>query len=118
MAKTTAQLAERVMRKGGWIDAMQDVAAEDAAYITGVYTDKHAEWKDASRDDVVYWELASIPEAVFEILVDLIHNEVRGAFGEPVPTVQRLAEEEMHLKRLRRHGSVPTSKLPLQAEYF
>lgn len=117
MSKTTTQLADAVLRELGVVDAEETPDTVDRTYVTDRYSEKYAELT-APGQDLTYWPVAAIPDPVFLTLRDLMMNEVRGAFGEPMAPEDKEAREVIILKRLRRHIARPTSGLRTRAEYF
>jgi hypothetical protein len=115
MARTRQELAKAVLQELGELDAMEEPAAEDAALIKRTYDDKLEQMRD---DDLVYWSADEIPNAIFLPLKDLVTNEVRGAFGEPMPAADKQAQEDFIMKRIRKHMARPATGLPTKADYF
>lgn len=114
--RTKAELVTRVMRKGGWLDALNTPPSEDKSYIGDIYTDKLAEWDDL---ELVYWTADAIPSVIFEIIVDLVLNQVRDTYTRTGRTPALIhAEEEELLKRLRRHAQVQASGVTVPVDYF
>lgn len=117
MSKTTTQLADAVLRELGVADAEETPDTVDRTYVTDRYSEKFAEMA-AHGLELTYWAEATIPDQIFLVLRDLMMNEVRGAFGEPMAPEDKDARETVILKRLRRHVARPASGLRTQAEYF
>jgi hypothetical protein len=115
MARTKSELATAVLRKMGVIAADETASAEDAAYIKAEYDDKHEWWLD---QEMAYWPLEEIPNAIFSVVRDVMINEVMETFGRPQTPEDKAAREQLLEKRLwqhiRRHGT----GVPIAAEYF
>jgi hypothetical protein len=114
MSYTTTQLADAVLRELGVVDAEETPDSVDRTYVTDRYAEKYAELS-APGLELTYWAASSIPDAVFLTLRDLMMNEVRGAFGEPMDPAEKEARQAVLLRPLRRHTSVEKSGLPAQA---
>lgn len=118
MSKTTTQLAVAVLRELSVIDATQDendADAADIAYVQGIYGDKFQELSDL---ELTYWAPDEVPEPLFLAVRDLVVNEVRGTYGEPVLPSVKEAEEIIILRRIRRNMHLRSSGLPTKALYF
>lgn len=116
--KTEAQLATAVLRELTVVDASEDpTGSDDALWVIGVYEDKFAEWASPGLE-LTYWSMTTIPAAIFNIIRDLIINEVVGTFGNPQPPAAKQQQEEYLLGKLRRHVSTESSGQPVQADYF
>ena len=116
--KTEAELAAAVLRELTVIDASEDPAgSDDETLVIDAYEDKYAELA-APGLELVYWTMTAIPQAIFTTIRDLIVNEVQGSFGNPLAPADKQAQEEIILRKLRRHVSVAKSGLPTTAEYF
>lgn len=115
MPRTRQELAVEVMRELGELGASEQPSAEDAALIKARYDDKLEQWRD---DDLVYWSADEIPNAIFLPIKDVIVNEVRGVFGEPVPPEEKILKEDILMRRIRRHIARNATGLPTRAEYF
>lgn len=102
MSKTSTQLADAVLRELGVVDAEETPDTVDRTYVSGVYTDKHAELSAPGRE-LAYWPVATIPDGVFIPLRNLIMLEVQGAYGEPVDPVEKEAREAVLLRAFHRH---------------
>lgn len=110
-AKTKQQLSTSVLEQLREIGSGQDPDADDADLIERRYDAKLSEWRDRG---VAWWpntnrSTAEIPLVVFQIVVDLMENEVMHQFGRDNPTVQRRLMEEQLLGHLRRHLAKPPS---------
>ena len=55
---------------------------------------------------------------MFLTVRDLVANEVRGAFGMPISAAEKEQEEQIIMRRLKRHLSVQATGLPGTAVYF
>ena len=115
MARTRSELATSVLTELAVIGASETPSAEDATLVKNAYNDKFEQWVD---EELVYWELDEIPNAIFLPIRDIIMNEVRGSFGEPMPLAERLATEDILTSRLRRHMARGTTGHRTEAEYF
>ncbi len=111
MPRSKAQLSRVVLQK--LIDAPdQEPEAANALDLEARYDSKLLEWRD---DGLVYWpngtnrNTEEIPDRVFSIVCDLMENEVRDTYKRDNPPVQRMAQEEIILSRLRRHLAKPPS---------
>ena len=119
MSKTKTELSLAVLRELGVIDAEESPTVGDADidYVILIYEDKFEQLAAPGRE-YVYWPRDEIPVPVFLALRDLIGNEVRGAFGEPMAPEDKEQRETVILKQLRRHMQLEATGLPTQAEYF
>lgn len=117
--KTKLQLAVEVLRDLGVIDASEDLddTNDDVAFVIDKYEDKFEELR-APGLELTYWLQDEIPTPIFSILVDLIANEVAGTFGQPQSKPDKIATEEVILRKLRRHVSRAATGLPVRAYYF
>lgn len=117
MSYTTTQLADEVLRSLGVVDAADTPDAVDRTYVTNRYT---ALWEELAShgNELVYWSQSSIPNAVFNILVDMLVLECAAAFGKPMAPAEKSAQRQLVEKRLRRHTSVQSSGLPVRAVYY
>ena len=115
MARTRQELALSVMREMGALDASETPTADDVALIKAAYDDKLEQWRD---DDLVYWAVDEIPNAIFLPIKDIIANEVKGSFGEPMPMAEKMAMEDALTSRLRKHMARGTTGHRTEAEYF
>ena len=115
MARTRQELATSVLTELAVIGASETPTADDATLIKNAYNDKYEQWAD---EELVYWELDEIPNAIFLPIRDIIMNEVRGSFGEPVPAAEKMGTEDALTSRLRRHMARETSGHRTEAEYF
>lgn len=105
MPRSKAQLSRETLRQMNVCAPDEEPSSEDAATVEGKYDSKLREWRD---DGLVYWlngtnrNTEEIPDQVFGILCDLLENEVRNQFKGDNPPVQRMAQEQALLMRLRR----------------
>jgi hypothetical protein len=116
--RTTTELAVAVLRHLSVIDATQTSANADAAdisFLQSLYTDKFEELNDM---ELTYWSADEIPKPIFLAVRDLIANEARGTYGEPMAVDQKEAAEIIILKRIRRHMHQRSSGLSTKAQYF
>lgn len=117
MTKSTTDLATAVLQHLAVLDATETIDSSDETYVTGVYEDKWAEMS-SHGNETTYWPSASIPDAVFLILRDLISLHCRAAYGIPISEAELEMEENRVMRRLRRHISVQSSDLPTQTSTF
>ena len=115
--RTETELATAVLREMGVVDAEETPATVDITWVTSCYEDKFAELQSPGLE-LTYWLKTNIPQAVFNLLRDLIINEVQGSYGDPLPPDVKEQREILILKKLRRHVSVPSAGVPTMAEYF
>lgn len=116
--RTTTELAIAVLRHLSVIDASQDETdadAEDIAHVKALYADKFEELNDM---ELTYWAPDEVPRPIFLAVRDLIANEARGTYGEPMGVDAKEAAEIIILKRIRRHVHLRSSGLPTRAQYF
>ena len=116
--KTTTELAVAVLRHLSVLDATQDendADADDITHIEDLYNDKFQELADM---ELTYWAPDEVPSAIFLAVRDLVANEARGTYGEPVPASIREQEEIIILKRIRRHVHLRSSRLPVRAKFY
>jgi predicted aminopeptidase len=120
MSYTTTQLAVAVLRKLRVIDATETSSDVETAVLTHVTDTYRAKWEEitAHGQELTYWAYDTIPNPVFLTLVDLIANEVRDSFGQPMTAAEKESEERVILSRLRRHVQVQSSGRPTGALYF
>lgn len=117
--KTEAELASAVLMELGVIDQTETADTEDTNGVIASYENKYNELAAPAGDqELIYWPKAVIPAAVFLTLRDLIINEVKGGYGEPMAPQEKEANEVFILKRLRKHVSRPASGTRTRAEYF
>lgn len=117
MARTTTELADAVLRELGTVDAEETPDTVDRNFVIAAYEAKYSELS-APGLKLVYWEQTSIPNSIFLLLRNLIMNEVRGAYGEPMPPDEKEARETVLLRPLRRHVAVERSGEPIMGAYF
>lgn len=116
--KTTTELAVAVLRHLSVIDASQDETdadAEDIAHIQALYSDVFEQLNDM---ELTYWAANEVPKPIFLAVRDLVANEARGTYGEPMAVDAKEAAEIIILKRIRRHMQQRSSGLPTKAQYF
>jgi hypothetical protein len=116
--KTTTELAVAVLRHLSVIDATQtstDADAADISFIQSLYADKFEELNDM---ELTYWAPDEVPQPIFLAIRDLIANEARGNYGEPMAVDAKEAAEIIILKRIRRHMHQRSSGIPTKAQYF
>lgn len=118
--KTTAQLATAVMRKLGLIDTNKEPSAGQQASIIDLYED----WVESVRPmDMIYWETAAIPRAVFAAVTRIIAEEFCNSMGRDIPTEQdengqAVSIGNRGLMMLKRHLAREQSGVPTRATYF
>ena len=106
MPRSKAELSRTTLRQMNVCAPDEEPSAEDAATVEDKYDSKISEWRD---DGLVYWpngtnrNTEEIPDRVFNVLCDLMENEVRNQFKGDNPPVQRMGQEMALLSRLRRH---------------
>jgi hypothetical protein len=117
MPATRQQLATAVLQDGGIIGASEIPSAEDQQYVMGVYDLKYAELA-AHGNEYVYWPINEIPDAVFLPMRDLVWNEIRTAYGQPIDADKKEQLATTIMRRIRRHVATQASGLPVRAIYF
>jgi len=115
LTSTTSDLATAVLREMNIIDAVETPAAIDATFVTDAYNRKFDELQDR---ELAYWDRAEIPNSIFLVVRDLVINEVRGAYGEPMAAAEKEGQEIIILRRLRRHTQRRPSGHNVVADYF
>lgn len=117
--RTVSDLAAEVLTYMCVIDPTETADSVDTNTVVSAYQNKWAELAAPAGDrELIYWPRDQIPSAVYLILRDLIINEVKGAFGEPMEPQEKDANEIVILKRLRKHVSAPQSGDATRSEYF
>lgn len=112
---TTTQLAEAVLRELGVIDATESPESTDQTFVVTAYERKFDELVDR---EMAYWDKADIPNKIFLTVRDLIINEVRGAFGEPMSAAEKEGQEIIILRQMRRHVQRRDTGHATEADYF
>ncbi len=115
LTKTTTELAEAVLRELGVIDATESPESVDETFVIDAYGAKFDELQDR---ELAYWTKTAIPRPIFLTIRDLVMNEVRGAFGEPMSAADKENQEIIILRQLRRHTQVRATGHPVEADYF
>lgn len=117
MSYTTTQLATAVLQRLGALDATETASATDVTYISDVWA---AKWEELSAHgmELTYFSYGDIPNPVFLTIRDLVANEVRNEYGKPISATEKEQEEQIILRRLRRHVATQASGLPAKAQYF
>lgn len=115
LTKTRDELAEAVLLKLVVIDATETAATEDTDYVKDAYDLKYDEMVD---QDIAYWSRDAIPNAIFAAVRDLIINEVRESYGEPMSASQKESEEIILLRPFRKHTQRRASGHATEADYF
>lgn len=109
MTKTKQDLAEEVLLELGKADAANPgESAEDIAFVKRRYGSVFLELEDHG---LVFWDEDSIPERVFDPLVQLLAFRCRKAFG-----VEYTLDDAM--QRLQALASRDRNAWPVKAEYF
>jgi hypothetical protein len=113
--RTKAELSADVLEGLRITGAGETASAEDTAMVEGSYDTKLAEWR---RRGVVWWtntdrDTEEIPDDVFGVLVDLITNEVAGAFGKGPGGSEKRGEERRLLAGLHELNVKPPSGEPV-----
>jgi hypothetical protein len=99
--KTPAELAEAVLKELVVIDITETPDDEDADPVIEAYQLKYAEKaRPGFGMETVWHKRDEIPEEIFLIWRDLIINEVKGSFGEPMSPQEKDANEIFIMKRL------------------
>ena len=115
LTKTRAELAEAVLLKLVVIDATETAATEDSEYVIDAYDLKYDQMVD---QEIAYWSRDAIPNAIFSAVRDLIINEVRESYGEPMSAQQKESEEIILLRPFRKHTQRRASGHATEADYF
>ncbi len=115
--KTETELATAVLKHLGVLGNGQGVEAEDAQDVIAAYRSKYDEIA-APGMDYGYWLAEEIPDALFLTLRDLVALEVQASFGFPIDPATKDAQEQIILKRLRRHTGRIATGLPVYSEYM
>lgn len=117
MSYTVSNLAAAVLRHLNAIDATESVDSADETYITDVWS---AKWEELSGHgmELTYFPYDDIPNPVFLIIRDLVALEVQGAYGQPIAPAEKEAQEQVILRRLRRHVQVQGTANSARANYF
>lgn len=115
LTKTADELSEAVLRAMGVVDATETADTTDIDYISDAYALKFHELVDR---EIAYWSVDAIPREVFLSVRDLIVNEVRGAYGDPLDPGTKAQSETVLLMQLRRHTQRRPSGHSAQADYF
>lgn len=115
LTKTRAELAEAVLKKLVVIDITETAATEDSDAVIDAYDAKYDELVD---QEIAYWSRDAIPNAIFAAVVNLIANEVRESYGEPMSAQAKEQEEIILLRPLRKHTQRRPSGHATEADYF
>lgn len=120
MSYTTDDLAVHVLRKLRIIDASETISDIEDAHVDYVTETYRAKWEEitAHGRELTYWAYDEIPNPVFLIMRDLIALEVQEGFGFPIAPAEKVAQEEMILRRLRKHVQVQGTGQPTKALYY
>lgn len=119
--KSKRELASEVLYRTGIFSRIQAPPSEDVARVATVYDTKLEEWRDRN---LVYWpntdlETAEIPLPAFDLLVNLMINEIEDSYGlNRKPVIQKTQIEDALLMRLRRHTHKHSGVAPVQATYY
>src|SRR5689334_759919 len=91
--KTEEELAAEVLEEMGIIGTGEDPSGtDDETKVINAYRIKFAELA-APPHECVYWARDEIPEAIFNVLRDLVINEVQGGFGNPLSPADKRTSE-------------------------
>lgn len=115
LTSTTSDLATAVLRELNVIDAVESPASIDTTFVTDAYNRKFDELQDR---ELAYWDKTAIPNTIFLIVRDLVMNEVKGAYGEPMSALDKEGQETIILRRLRRHTQRKPSGHNVMSDYF
>ncbi len=115
LTKTRDELADAVLKKLVVIDATETAATDDTDFVKDAYDLKHDQMVD---QEIAYWSRDAIPNAIFSAVRDLIINEVREAYGEPMSAQQKESEEIILLRPFRKHTQRRASGHATEADYF
>lgn len=117
MSYTVSQLATAVLRHLSVIDANETADSADETYISDVWS---AKWEELSAHglELTYFSYDEIPNPMFLTVRDLVALEVQGTFGQPIAPAEKEAQEQIILRRLRRHVQVQGSQNSAKANYF
>lgn len=116
MSYTTTQLADAVLRELGVVAASETPSTTDRTYVTDLWA---AKWEELASHghELVYFSPSEIPAPMFLVIRDLMMLEVQTAFGEPITPGEKEMQEQIILKRFRRHMQKQTSQTPVMADY-
>lgn len=124
-SKSKAELATDVLRKLTVVDALETPSAQDSAYVEDQYDHKYAELRDKG---LAYWtntdrSTEEIPLVVFGALVDIMCEDVAGAFGLKTPSDtddvgRQVSCGTKGLRNLRAHVAKRPSGESTKAVYF
>lgn len=115
LTHTATELAEAVLRKMTIIDAEETAPTEDSDFVVDAY---HTKFYQMVEQKLAYWSIDAIPREIFAAVRDLIVNEVKEAYGEPMSASEKEQEETILLRPIRRHVNRPASGHETQADYF
>lgn len=115
LTRTQDELAEAVLRAMGVLDATETADSTDIDFVGDAYALKFHELADR---EIAYWTVDAVPREVFLSVRDLIVNEVRGAYGDPIDPGAKAQAEVALLLQLRRHTQRRPSGHTAQAEYY
>lgn len=110
MAKTTQQLATRVLERLRVIAGGETPSNADAETVKSVYSGTFKELED---QDVAWWEEDEIPDQAFEALADVMAGRLAPDFGQARPDL-----EQSGMERLRILSGGTPDNLPVTSSYF
>ncbi len=120
MSRTPHDLATRVLKLLGLLDAQEEASAEDAADIIRTYEEK---WSEFSARELVYWPRDVIPDEAFQHIARIVADDMATTFGRaaPVENDESGRQTTMGAKGmmgLRRLIERQATGLPTVADYF
>lgn len=110
MAKTVTELCTRVLERIGTLAAGDTPSTADLARVTAYNANAYQEFE---RLEIAFWDADSIPEYVFEPLVDYIAGQLSSDDGWPRPELIASG-----YGRLRLMAAQPATGEVQVAEYF
>lgn len=115
--KTTTELASAVLERLKVIGPDQSATADEAAFVTSIYSAKFEELED---EELAYWTESAIPEKVFRPLVNILAGECAIEFHAGAPNLVEMYATfgERGMMKLRAIVSKPDSDEPVRAVYF
>jgi hypothetical protein len=110
MAKTTQQLATRVLERLRVIEGGDTPSNADAETVKSFYS---GAFKELDAQDIAWWDEDAIPDEAFEALTDVIAGRLAPDFGQARPDL-----EQSGLQRLRILSGGVSDDLPVTSSYF
>lgn len=110
MAKTVAELAIRVLEKIGTLTAGDTPSPADSTKVTDFYANAYQEYE---RLEIAFWDEDSIPEYVYEALVDLLAGRLSADEGWPRPELEASGDNRLRLMAVGK----PSGEI-LTTDYF